>query len=196
MKRRLLQEQDGFTLVEVLVTMVMMLTVMFALYSIFDMSLRVFSYGNDKIEAVENARLGLTKMEREIRAAYPYDKAAQPPNTPDEKLFARTDANEITFGNDRNGDREITVPEEEITYRLSVSGPSYTLLRVNPSDGSGDPAVEYVKADGLKFEYLDRFGNTASSEPDIKKVRITLDIEVEDGSQALTTDVSLRNREG
>ena len=55
--------------------MVMMLTVLFALYSIFDMSLRVFGFGSDKVEAVENARLGLEKMERELRGAYPYDKA-------------------------------------------------------------------------------------------------------------------------
>ena len=37
--------------------MLIMIAVMFALYSIFDMSLRVFRFGNDKVEAVENARL-------------------------------------------------------------------------------------------------------------------------------------------
>ena len=70
------KEEDGFTLSEVLVAMTMMIMVLFALYSIFDMSIRVFSFGNDKTEAVQNARLGLEKMEREIRAAYPYDKPA------------------------------------------------------------------------------------------------------------------------
>jgi prepilin-type N-terminal cleavage/methylation domain-containing protein len=38
-----LREEGGFTLPELMVTMVMMLTVLFALYSIFDMSLRVFT---------------------------------------------------------------------------------------------------------------------------------------------------------
>ena len=52
MRWRVAKEESGFTLPEVLVAMVMMLTVMFALYSIFDMSLRVFSFGNDKVEAV------------------------------------------------------------------------------------------------------------------------------------------------
>ena len=55
MKKRLLREESGFTLPEVLV--MLMLTVMFTLYSIFDTGIRVFSFGNDKTEAVENARL-------------------------------------------------------------------------------------------------------------------------------------------
>src|SRR5215218_5451234 len=63
--RRILRDEGGFTLPELLVTMVMMIVVLFALYSIFDMSIRVFSFGNDKTEAVENARLGMEKMARE-----------------------------------------------------------------------------------------------------------------------------------
>ncbi len=71
-----MREEGGFTLPEVLVATTLMVAVLFALYSIFDMSIRVYSFGNDKVEAVENARLGLERMEREIRAAYPYDKAS------------------------------------------------------------------------------------------------------------------------
>ena len=52
MRGEFLREEGGFTLPELMVTMVMMLTVLFALYSIFDMSLRVFSFGSDKVEAV------------------------------------------------------------------------------------------------------------------------------------------------
>ncbi len=43
MRVRLLREEGGFALPEVLVTMMLMITVMFALYSAFDMSIRVFS---------------------------------------------------------------------------------------------------------------------------------------------------------
>ena len=66
-------EESGFTLSEVLVAMTMMVTVLFALYAIFDASVRIFRYGNDELEALESARLGLERMEREIRAAYPHD---------------------------------------------------------------------------------------------------------------------------
>src|SRR5215203_1162674 len=71
MKERLLKEETGFTLSEMMVTITIMMIVFFALYSIFDTSVRIFSYGSNKVEAVESARLGLERMEREIRAAYP-----------------------------------------------------------------------------------------------------------------------------
>jgi prepilin-type N-terminal cleavage/methylation domain-containing protein len=197
----LLREEGGFTLPELLVTMVMMLTVLFALYSIFDMSIRVFSFGNDKVEAVENARLGLEKMERELRAAYPYDKL-DGNNT----LLAARTPNSITFGNDLNGDREIDAadePSEQITYNLSGGSPA-TLQR------NSQPVVEFVSdvdGDGnaLTFEYMDENEATVNAgdpETDISLVRIKLEVAVDRGiheepvTQVLETDVALRNRGG
>ena len=187
----MLRDESGFTLPEVLVTMMIVITVMFAIYSIFDMSLRVFSFGNDKTEAVQNARLGLEKMEREIRAAYPQNKPASPPNN---TLLTGFTSNSITFGNDLNGNRVVD-PGEVITYRRDASDP--TILQ-REKGGSSQPVVEYV--DGLSFEYLDRQGAPASlGEPNIAVVHITLVISVDRGlggpvTQTLTTDVALRNR--
>ena len=202
-RERLLREEKGFTLSETLVTMVIMIVVLSALYNIFDMSIRVFSFGNDKVEAAENARLGLEKMAREIRAAYPVNKAAgdnrvitSPIPPPDPSNGNRVTSSEITFGNDLNGNRLASDPGEQITYRLSGG----SLLR------NGQPTVEFAKANGLTFEYLGTKGCSAgtllcpqSSEPDISVVRIRLDIEIDRGSfgkrtQTLTTDVALRNR--
>lgn len=205
MSRRLLREEGGFTLTEVLVTMMLMLVVMFALYSIFDMSIRTFSYGNDKVEAVENARLGLEKMARELRAAYPYDRI-------DNKTYLFWDpanpsagaaslaSTSVTFGNDLNGSRRIhnTVtgaPDsgEQITYSLSGGG---TLLR------NGAPVVEFVKPGGLTFTYMDAMGNTVTSEANVRMVRIRLEVSLKRGiqdqpvTQILETDVTLRNRSG
>lgn len=190
--RRLLREESGFTLAELMVTILIMITVMFALYSIFDMSLRVFGFGNDKTEATENARLGLERMEREIRAAYPYDKA-----NGDDRLFTTTwTADQITFGNDLNGNRFVD-SNEIISYRRGAD--PTTLVREN--NGTSQPVVEYV--DGLTFEYLDRYGATVTSDPANEKniyiVRITLTTEVDRSladptTQTLSTDVALRNR--
>ena len=168
--------------------MVMMIMVLFALYSVFDMSLRVFSFGNDKVEAVENARLGLEKMERELRGAYPYDKAAG-----EEILFPSFGPNPsrtITFGNDLDGNRIVDVPAEQITYALSSSGRRRTLLR------NGQPTAEFVEPGGLTFEYLDEFGEPAASEADVSLVHIALRVDVNDRAQTLATDVALRNRGG
>lgn len=222
---RLPREQAGFTLPEMLVTILIMITVLFALYNIFDMSIRVFSFGNDKLETVENARLGLEKMSREIRAAYPPYKADGKTH-----LFwtaggasapAMPTANQITFGNDLNGDRKVYPPYrtdaaystgEEITYRLSGT----TLERVVGNVDAGgaytaqvSPVVEFVQPGGLEFTYLKSDGTALTSaeladpanEPLIATVRIELAIEIDRGAlgtrtQILTTDVALRNRVG
>lgn len=178
---RLAREEGGFTLVEVLVTMMMMILVMFALYSIFDMSIRVFSFGNDKVEATENARIGLSKMEREIRAAYPFDRTTTPPKL----LDASTGANQIAFFLDLNGNH-VADADEKIVYQLS----SGTLTRTKGS-GLPQPAVEYVS--GLEFGYQNRFGATVSyTSAEIVNIKLTVN---KDGrTQELQTDVSLRNR--
>ncbi len=184
--RLLIGDERGFTLVEVMVTMMLMIIVMFALYSIFDMSIRVFSFGNDKVEAVENARIGLSKMEREIRAAYPYDKAAGN----DTRLTVR-EPEKITFGNDVETVNRQVDPGEEISYYLS----SGKLIR--SEGGTPSSMVAPVPSGGLKFEYLKADGLTiANTESETEIVRITLKVAVDDRTQTLSTDVALRNEGG
>ena len=70
----LLKDDRGFTLTEMLVTIIIMVVVFSALSSVLEMSLKVFSFGNNKVEAVETSRVALEKMEREIRQAYVYER--------------------------------------------------------------------------------------------------------------------------
>ena len=44
--------ERGFSLPEMMVTIVIMIVVFFALYSVFDMSVRIFMFGSNKVEAV------------------------------------------------------------------------------------------------------------------------------------------------
>lgn len=216
--RQIVRDERGFTLTEMLVTMMVMLIVLFALYSIFDMSLRVFAFGNDKVEATQNARLGMEKMDREIRAAYPVDRiadkkhvffAAGASGTP-----ARPGATSITFGNDLPPN-STTPPNrmvdagEEITYELRSSSDLNTacpttgtegvcsLVRRQGSTAAFEPVVGNVMPNGLSFEYFT--GNMAATSTtgngtDIGVVRVTLRIDVDGRGQTLTTDVDLRNR--
>jgi type II secretory pathway component PulJ len=201
MEKRFLREERGFTLTEMMITIMIWIIVLFALYSLFDISIRVFSFGNHKVEAMESARLGLEKMEREIRQAYPYDTINDQnhlfwnPGSPTTAAFPAS--NSITFGNDLNGNHKIDVGTEQITYSLN----GITLER------NGQSAVESVQdvdepPDGtaLTFVYLDANGNTVTSgnEADIAMVRITLEVVVAPdtkyaANQKLTTEVELRN---
>ena len=209
MKRRLLVDERGFSLTEVLVTMIIMVIVLFALYSLFDMTLRVFSVGNDKTEAVENARLGMEKMKREIRAAFPYNKANA--STTDDYLFwssgtptsaAIPSSTSITFANDLDGDYQVAsdISTEQITYDLSG-----TTLRRTVGTGTAQPVVEFVTEvdpnDGdttpLTFTYCKNYDDgtddandgcpggfdVATSEGNIRVVRIKLEASVDRGIQ-------------
>jgi prepilin-type N-terminal cleavage/methylation domain-containing protein len=204
-----LSDEVGFTLPEVLVATTLMVVVLFALYSIFDMSIRVFSFGNDKTEAVENARLGLERMEREIRAAYPYDKANGldhlfwSPRYPATGEIPPSDR--ISFGNDLDGNRKIECPSssacEIVTYDVYRPGGSTTkaLGRAKSSGNVRQPLAGYVKdvdgdGDALTFAYLDRFGDPATSEAEVALVSIELEIKVNGRAQTLATQVAPRNR--
>jgi hypothetical protein len=198
--------------------------VFFALYSIFDMSIKVFSYGNSKAEAMENARAGLEKMEREIRQA-----------DGDALILETRTPTEIRFGNDLDGNGVIECPNtdpedpqcEKIGYEVyeippadPADNPTYALGRDNSSTGDNlqpvSEHVDYVDATntGLSFAYWGKdCGNEEPDDPDqeqcdaadpdsqIERVRIELRISVEnvapqDAKQTLTTDVALRNRGG
>lgn len=198
----ILKDERGFSLPELLVTMLMMLTVMFALYSIFDMSLRVFSYGNDKTEAVQNARLGLEKMEREIRAAYP-DSETEP------TLLTDWESDRISFINYLGDSGTTSCPTpggdcSQISYEVYTSDGEQALGRaVGPGDtANNEPVAENVDVSGdgqaLTFEYFEDDGTPVvpgtDDESDIALVRVTLEIAVDNRTQALKTDVHLRNR--
>ena len=128
----------------------MMFGVLFALYAIFDVSVRAFGYGGDRLESVGNARLALGRMEREIRAAYPYDLTSDPPrrhlflDPTDPTSPAVPTATRITFGNEIGGDRSID-GSEIIGYYLN----GHDLKR--SKGGSAQTLVDSVPTDGLRF---------------------------------------------
>jgi prepilin-type N-terminal cleavage/methylation domain-containing protein len=238
MIRRFLDEEGGFTFPEMLVTTMIMLVVMFALYSIFDMSLRIYAIGNDKVEATQNARLGLERMEREIRAAYQVN-GRDSTGTQRYRFFnangttsappsAWPTSTQITIGNESDAAGasldKITCPGtagttcEYITYKLTDDTSAAactvapcTLRRVNAASSTataGDPVVEFVRPPvagdasryGLRFRYFKADGteiNPASpgtaTQANIARVEIALQIEVDDSTQELVTDVELRN---
>lgn len=203
--RRLVRDEGGLTLAELLVAMVMMLTVLFALYAVFDASLRVFGFGNDKVEAVQGARLAMEKMRREVRAAYPYDAdqghlILENTGRPDAPAPVLNPAR-ITFGNDLDGRCGLRVPDEEeeceetpnareiISYYVNREG---NLIR--RSNNLSQAVARSLRSDGLEFVYLDAAGNPTNREPRVALVRITLTVEEDGETQTLTTDVALRNR--
>ena len=129
----MLADESGFTLAETLVAMTMMTMVLFSLYAVFDTTVRVFELAGEDLEAAENARLGLSRMEREIRAAYPQGGSV---------LLGTWEPNRIAFRNKTTDD-----PPETIVYSLSGGSPAY--LRRNGQRVAGP----LVGASGVRFAY-------------------------------------------
>jgi Tfp pilus assembly protein PilW len=224
LRERFVKDETGFTLAEMMVTIVIMMIVFFALYNIFDMTFRVFSFGNNEVEATESARIGMEKMEREIRQAYRYNDPSQtylffdtvtPTNAltlPDPDLdTGQKIAHELTFGNELGspGDGQITCASpsscEYITYKLTnadgtvpCSGATCTLWRANGSKSG--PVIDNVVPNGLSFTFLTSDNATPADESQVDIVLVELDVVVDrgigkDGVQELTSVIDLRNRQ-
>jgi type II secretory pathway component PulJ len=197
--------EAGFTLVEVLVAATMMFAVLFALCAVFDVSVRAFGYGGDRVQAIGDARLAMDRMEREIRAAYPYDLTTDPPrrylflDPLDPTKPAVPTATRIAFGNETEGDRKIGT-SEVVGYYLS----GHDLKR--SKGGSVQTLLDSVATDGLRFTPCRTAVDcppaiTITDEAEVRLVRIELAVEVErrgedPARQKLATDVYLRNRGG
>lgn len=207
-RARLLRDERGFTLPEVVVTTTIMIIVLFALHSMFEMSLKVYSYGNNKVEAMETSRVALEKMEREIRQASAYNQPS------DMHLFDQRTANEIRFGNDLNGSGAIECPNssgqcEKIGYRLNngTLGRDSTSTGATNTLGNLRPVAENVQS--LTFTYYNKSGavvapgGTEATDPAaatyIDRVQVSLVVSVDQGigkpgTQSLTSVIDLRNR--
>jgi prepilin-type N-terminal cleavage/methylation domain-containing protein len=193
-----MSREGGFTLPEVLVAMVMTAAVLLALYAVFDASVRVFGAARDNAEAAQAARIGLARMEREIRAAYPRDKAGG-----DATLLTNLGKERLDFGNDLNGNRRtvdpttgISEPGEGISYTLGAGGAPLRNGRLLV-DSAGD-----IDGRALTFGYCDANGDPvgAGDEADVDLVRVELEASVGTGAggepveRVLRTTVALRNR--
>ena len=106
LRKRIAGEENGFTPPEMIVTTIH--DDSHALYCIFDMGLRTFAYGNDKVEASENARLRLKKM-TEISGPTPYDNTREHHTAPirTSSMPARGLTPNDQFGNDLDGNRKV-----------------------------------------------------------------------------------------
>lgn len=208
---RLTGDERGFTLPEMLTTIMIMIVVFFAIYSLFDSGIRLFSLNNDRIEAIENARVGLERMEREIRMAYPiYHEDDE--ETPSHIFFASTEPDQpylptserITFFNDLDGDR---LPNDDGGETIEYYVEGDNLVR-NQGGSGGQPVVSLGPTGEFRLSYLDGDGDelcgdanptcSGIEEFEINVVRITLEVDEgpsgEPRTQTLTTDMELRNR--
>ncbi|MGH3665814.1 MAG: prepilin-type N-terminal cleavage/methylation domain-containing protein [Egibacteraceae bacterium] len=191
-----LRSEDGFTLVELLMVVVLLGVISAIALSGLTASMRTARQSNDRIEALADLQRNIERVAQVVRVA---DGEDYPVGTPGQLLLA--DGNDIRLDVRRGTDL--------IRYRYwratSASGePELRLCRevyTPPDDpcatATGQPVLTDLANDGATplFSYLDAEGAAATGD-DIAQVGITLvrDLPTQPAIEVQTT-VQLRNAE-
>lgn len=162
---------QGFTMIELLVAMVVSLLAMAAIYSTFLAQHRSYQVQEETAEMQQNIRAAMFYMQREIRMA-----GSDPFNVGGIGITA-ANANSITFTEDINGGASGTVPDGVITATAAASeNISYSLdaSRNLIRNAGGGNQIVAQNIDWLDFVYLDDTGTPAATPADIRSVEITI----------------------
>lgn len=177
--RKKIVADQGFTLVELLIAMVVAGLATMATYSVYVVQQQSYTAQNQVTEMQQNLRAALNLMARDIRMAG-YDEEG---STVASIVDAKPDLFSFTF--DRNDDGDIDDPGEHIAYDTYVSSGIPILGRTTDNDdiaitGAGahweatghQPAAENIES--LEFQYLDSEGNVTTTEAEISTVVISI----------------------
>lgn len=160
MNPKMLAKDRGFTLVEMMITVLIASVVLFSVFRVFTATNKSYRRGSESIDGQQNSRAALTWLARELRSA---------------KSFSVINADEVTFISDVN------VPNQIRTFRLDVAdfdgdGDVTELLLIrNPADdGSAGPVTDEVAVgiQGLEFTYRDQNGAETAFRSAVQEVEV------------------------
>ena len=170
-RERRLPERDstrrrnpGFTLVEVLISLVIGMVVLAALYAVFTIQNKNFAKQEQIGEMQQIARTAMDSMAREITMAG-YD-----PNqtTPANAGITAASATSLSFTSDLNGNGDTADANESVTY--AFDGANYRITR--NTGGGAQPFAENIQ--GLTFTYYDAAGAVTATAADIRRIQISI----------------------
>jgi type IV pilus assembly protein PilW len=165
-----LNAKNGFTLVEVLISMAAGSVLLGAVVSIFVLQYKSYDVQGQLTEMVQTARAAVDMMGREIRmagldpAGEGFDGISYNPS----QIQIATDFRGEKPNDPSDGD--IDDPNERITYCFDAKH-----LQIDRNTGGGNqPFAENVQA--FSFAYLDAQGNTTTTTGDIRQIRLKITV--------------------
>lgn len=173
----------GFTLVEMVVTMVVIGVLLAVAAPIFSTALQAYAQGSARLQTLTKARYATERIARELREVT-YNAAAVPP----QYSFTVLGSNTVTFTRNDNGtNRTVTITSAPPTVRLSYSTPVAI-----PAPTLTD---ELAAAADLAFTYYDRNGGllVAPTGANVAAVQISLTLTKDGVAHTQQTRVTLRN---
>ena len=189
-------QQNGFTLVELLVALCVAAIILTSIVSIFSRMSRSYTIQNASADLQQGMRAALDVISRDLRMAG-YDKS-QSGNFG----FQSTETFHVRFTSDYNDNGIVDTTDEEIvTYLLSAANEMQRRLYENTASQDtqtllgGDDGINVVS---FAFRYLDRNNNLTTMAAEIKAVEIALVADIPAGRAGMlrksyTTRVECRN---
>ena len=157
--------EQGFTLVELLIAMAISGVVLGAVVTAFSTQRKAYDLQENLTEMVLNARVGMEMITREARVAGYDPSGAGFDAMPYQSTTLQIQA-------DLNGDGDIVDDGETILYSHDTSL-NQMQRQVNPL-GSGAIEVLAENIESLTFDYLDANGTATTTTADIRQVRVTI----------------------
>lgn len=172
---------NGFTLVELVVTLAMSVIVIAAIYSAYTIQKKTYHNQDQVVEMQQNIRAGLDVMTRELRMAG-YD----PSDSAGATIVAANNRT-INFTLDLNDDGDVADSNENITYSLAGAdtdndgavdgGGVNSLQRKSTAAGVPQPLADQIAA--IEFYYTLEDGTqktspTAAELEDIRTIQISV----------------------
>jgi type IV pilus assembly protein PilW len=196
-KRKYLDDQ-GFTLVELLLSMGIAAVVMASIYAVYLSQQKSFTTQEKVATMHQNVRAAMYYMERDIRMAgcNPTGIAGAGIITANPSLIRFTE--DIRGQGDTDpSDGDTGDPNEDITYSLADGDGDGDTDLVRDTRAGEDIADRIIAENivSLNFTYLDADGNTTASLSAIRFVQVSLTAATEDNENdsVLTTRINCRN---
>lgn len=160
------KNDNGFTLVEILVAMLVSGLVLSGIYSTYQSQQRSYILQEQIAQMQQNQRAAMYMISRELRMA-----GFDPSSSADAGIVdGQWTSTFLRFTKDDNGDGDVTDSGEDLTYSLYVSDGIPKLGRKNPT--TNQPVAENIQE--LWFVYLDENNSVTATLADIRSVEITL----------------------
>ena len=191
------QNEDGFTLVELLVAMAVSVIAMASIGYVYYTQQKSY-VAQEQISAMQqNLRAAMYYMEREIRMA-----GFDPTEDAGAGINIANNA-ELEFTVDYNGNGTCTAGEtnEQIRYHLTNDADDDGIADGSPCNlgretwGGGLQTVA-ENIDALDFVYLDADGNITGTIADIRSVQVTIVARTGKGDPGFTNNTTYLNQQG
>ena len=178
MDKKLRITSSGITLLEILITIIVSVILLGAMFLSFTIGLERWEETNINSLITRNALFSMDKMIKEIRQAVSIYDAEE------KKLTIDVDINPL----------DTNLSPERVSYYLNSSDESLLMRKIWGKDGSSD-IVRVLTNDvkGLQFVYRDKEDNVTTDTDKIKLVEVNLTLGKERRKISLTSSTNLRN---